>query len=169
MSLKYLIAAILISIAPDLSGQNMQAFTSDYILSETRLNLFSNDVREIRFSGQSLFAGLTQPQHLKINYYNKINHEVFFSGKMPTLNQLKNSMLENIELSADFSSALKFELKDNDEQGTDEESESFFSSSLFYFLGAAALATTFYILWQDNQNETTTRTFGYPPRPETDP
>ena len=77
-------------------------------------------------------------------------------------------MLNNIEVSAVPSAALIFKYDGDEKEGEKEESGSFFSSSLFYFLGAAALATAFYFVWQDNQSETAARTFGYPPRPETD-
>ena len=80
-------------------------------------------------------------------------HDVYFSDNMPTLNQLKSSMMKNIDMTEIYSSRMNFKLDDKDEQEKEEESKSFFSSSLFYFLGAAVLATTFYIIWQDNEND----------------
>jgi hypothetical protein len=162
-------AVLLLIFNLGVPAQSGKDFSSGWVRAETHINLFSIEIKKISFSGNNFYAGLNQPASINSSNYMFNYHDVYVRDNMPTLNQLKSSMMGNIDMTENFSSRLNFDLENKDEQTKEEESESFFSSSLFYFLGAAVLATTFYIIWQDNENETTTRTFGYPPRPETDP
>jgi len=170
MKLKYsIILIILITILPEIQAQNSFAKNSGLFNSDTGLNLLSENIRKINIRQPIVYAGLTQSIKRGISADNIEPGVIYFNEHMPTLNELKNSMMEKIEVSAKSETQINFNYSEDDGQDTKEESDSFFSSNLFYFLGAAALATTFYFIWQDNQNESSTKSFGYPPRPQTDP
>jgi hypothetical protein len=168
MKLKYsLITLVLLTLNCSISGQTGNEFNSHFPLTEIPSIIQSSGVQKISLSSSMFYTGPV-PSNQIINYTNHFK-DAYFNDNMPTLNQLKNSMLRNIEVTGVPSAVLKFKYDEDEKKENDEESESFFTSSLFYFLGAAALATTFYFVWQDTQDETSTRTFGYPPRPETEP
>lgn len=170
MKLKYsIILIILITTTLEIWAQNSTTNYSGLFKSDTDFNLLSDNFQKIAMRKPNVYAGITHSISLDFAFENNKYDDVYFDGNMPTLNQFKNSMMEKIKVSAKSETQMNFDYTKDDEQDEKKESDSFFSSNLFYFLGAAFLATTFYFIWQDNQNESSTKSFGYPPRPQTDP
>ncbi|MBU1095658.1 MAG: hypothetical protein KKB34_04180 [Bacteroidetes bacterium] len=60
---------------------------------------------------------------------------------------------------------LRIQSDEDESKKTGDNNRSFFKSDLFYFIGATALATTFYLIWSDDNNQVTKKTFGLPPKP----
>ncbi|PKL88051.1 MAG: hypothetical protein CVV23_12160 [Ignavibacteriae bacterium HGW-Ignavibacteriae-2] len=60
---------------------------------------------------------------------------------------------------------LRVQTDEDESKKTGDNNRSFFKSDLFYFIGATALATTFYLIWSDDNNQVSKKTFGIPPKP----
>jgi hypothetical protein len=135
----------------------------EFLQNNKQLFFNSNSIEKLDFNNSKLTANFNAT---------KIKGFEFFSFNyttMPTATKYdflaaKSIVIKNSPKSESLNAVYYYNRAEQDNSQS-KSKESFFTSELLYFVGAVALASTFYIIWSDNNDSVNKKSFGQPPKP----